>query len=127
MAHNLSSPKPLILVVDDEALLRLLATDVLEDDGYRVLEAGDADTALKLLTEHGDVGVVFTDVNMPGALDGLDLAHEVHRRWPKVKLIVTSGRVHPKLDDIPDAGRFVPKPYSPEDLLQEVKTAVGPA
>lgn len=116
---------PIVLVVDDEALLRVLATDVLEEGGYRVLEAADAASALQVLAQHRDVGVLFTDVNMPGPLDGMDLAREVHRRWPDVKLLITSGRFAPSGDEIPDSGRFVSKPYSPQELLDEIKTAIA--
>ncbi len=125
MVESPEHRNPLILVVDDEALLRLIAADVLEDGGYRVLEAADAGSALALLAEHQDVGVLFTDVNMPGDLDGIDLAREVHRRWPHVKLVITSGRVHPSGADLPDSGRFVAKPYSPQKLLQEIEVAIA--
>ncbi len=125
MADPISSLHPIVLIVDDEAMLRLIAMDVLEDRGYRVLEAPDAITALKILADHCDIGVVFTDINMPGPLNGIDLAHEVHRRWPAVKLIVTSGRLRPTPDEMPDDGRFVAKPYTPQDLLDEVRTATG--
>ncbi len=117
----------LVLVVDDEAVLRFLATDTLEDHGYRVIEAEDAGTALKLLAEHPDVRVLFTDVNMPGAIDGLELAREVHARWPAVKLIVTSGRLNLSAGEIPDAGHFVPKPYSPDALLEHVNEVLAGA
>ena len=114
-----------ILVVDDEAVLRFLATDVLEESGFRVLEAEDARTALKVLAEHPDVRVLFTDINMPGALDGLDLARETHARWPTIKLVVTSGRSQPPGREIPDAGRFVSKPYSPDLLVGEIRKALA--
>ena len=119
MADDHPAPS-LVLVVDDEAILRFLATDTLEDHGYRVIEAADAETALQLLAEHPDVRVLFTDVNMPGTLDGLALAREVHARWPTIKLIVTSGRLNLSASEIPDAGHFVPKPYSPDILIEHV-------
>lgn len=124
MADDPSVPT-LVLVVDDEAVLRFLATDTLEDHGYRVIEAEDAGAALKLLAEHPDVRVLFTDVNMPGAIDGLALAREVHARWPAIKLIVTSGRLNLSSGEIPDAGHFVPKPYSPDALLEHVGEALA--
>ena len=124
---NDSSTPVLVLVVDDEAVLRFIASDVLEDSGFRVLEAEDARAALKVLSEHPDVRVLFTDINMPGALDGLDLARETHARWPSIKLIVTSGRAQPPDRDIPDDGRFVAKPYSPDLLVGEIrKVLAGP-
>ncbi len=118
------SPPVLILVVDDEAILRLIASDILEDSGFQVLEAEDATTALKVLAEHPNVRVLFTDINMPGALDGLDLARETHARWPAIKLVVTSGRPRPPANDIPDSGRFVAKPYSPDRLVGEIRKAL---
>lgn len=122
---NETSPPILVLVVDDEALLRFLATDALEENGFQVLEAEDAKAALKVLADHPNVKVLFTDVNMPGALDGLDLAREAHVRWPAMKLVVTSGRPKPADRDIPDDGRFVAKPYSPDSLVSEIRKALA--
>ena len=111
---------PLVLVVDDEAILRLHAADTLEENGFRVVEAEDAKAALRLLADLPDVRVLLTDINMPGALDGLDLAREVHERWPAVRLMVTSSKLSLSGGDIPDAGRFVAKPYSPDTLVHEI-------
>ncbi len=116
-----------VLVVDDEAVLRFIASDVLEESGFRVLEAEDAEVALQVLADHPGVRVLFTDINMPGALDGLDLAREVHERWPAIKLVVTSGRPRPADSEIPDSGCFVAKPYSPDTLVDEIRKAVGRA
>jgi two-component system, response regulator PdtaR len=71
-----------------------------------------------------DVRLLFTDIHMPGPLDGMDLARQVHERWPHVLLVVTSGRARPSLDEIPDHGRFVAKPYNAEDLVEQVKDLV---
>ena len=122
---DVTSPPILVLVVDDEAVLRLLAADVLEDSGFRVVEAEDAIEALKVLADYPGVRVLFTDINMPGALDGLDLAREVHARWPDIKLVVTSGRPRPTDKEIPDDGRFVAKPYSPDSLVREIRKALA--
>ena len=122
-----SSPPILVLVVDDEAVLRFLASDVLEESGFQVLEAEDAKTALKVLADHPGVRVLFTDINMPGALDGLDLAREVHARWPDIKLVVTSGRARLSDQEIPDSGRFISKPYSLDALVEEIREVVGEA
>ncbi len=108
-------------MVDDEAVLRFLASDVLEESGFQVLEAENAKAALQILADHPGVRVLFTDINMPGALDGLDLAREVHARWPGIKLVVTSGRLRPSDSEIPDSGRFVAKPYSPDALVDEIR------
>ena len=122
---NDSSPPVIVLVVDDEAVLRFIATDVLEENGFQVLEAEDARAALKVLADHPDVRVLFTDVNMPGTLDGLDLARETHARWPDIKLVITSGRPRPADKAIPDDGRFVAKPYSPDSLVGEIRKALA--
>ena len=118
-------PPILVLVVDDEAVLRFIAIDVLEESGFRVLEAEDAKAALRVLADNPDVRVLFTDINMPGALDGVDLAREAHARWPEIKLVVTSGRPKPIDKDMPDASRFVPKPYSPDHLVGEIRKALA--
>jgi CheY-like chemotaxis protein len=110
-----------ILVVEDEALIRIWATDLLEENGFSVLEAKDADAALKLLQSRRDVKLLFTDVQMPGSLNGMELAREVHARWPHILLVITSGRERPTRAEIPDDGRFVAKPYSGEELLGQIK------
>ena len=112
--------QPLILVVEDEELLRLHAADLLEEHGYKFLKAENAAAALKVLETRDDVRLLFTDIQMPGKLDGMDLARQVHARWPNVLLVITSGRMRPSRAEIPDDGRFVPKPYRPNDLLGQV-------
>jgi two-component system, response regulator PdtaR len=111
---------PLALVVDDEELLRLYAAGVLEDHGFRVVEAENAAAALKVLESSHNVRLLFTDIQMPGKLNGMDLAQEVHARWPDVLLVITSGQMRPSPADIPDDGRFIGKPYCAADLLGEV-------
>ena len=114
-----------VLVVDDEALVRMYAVDVLRDAGHVVYEAGGADEALELLELHEDIGVLFTDINMPGHLDGLDLARMVHTKRPKVHIILTSGRLRPPAEAIPDDGRFLAKPYAGEAVTSLVSQLVG--
>jgi CheY-like chemotaxis protein len=113
---------PIILVVEDEALVRMLAWDILtEDAGYRVIEAVNADEALILLESRHDVRLVFTDVNMPGALNGFALARIVDMRFPGIKVIVTSGLARPGVGDLPKGKRFLPKPYAPSALITMVQ------
>jgi CheY-like chemotaxis protein len=100
-----------VLVVEDEVLIRLLAAETLVEAGFDVLEAGDADEAVKILEAHADVGVLFTDINMPGGLDGADLVKLVRERWPKLRVVVTSGRNANADAILPPGGRFVAKPY----------------
>jgi len=117
--HGLNG-KAAILVVEDETLIRLWAAEVLQENGFSVLEAPNADAALKLLESRPDVKLLFTDVQMPGSLNGMELAREVHARWPHVLLVITSGRERPTRAEIPDDGRFMAKPYSAKELLGQV-------
>lgn len=114
-----SLPKE-VLVVEDEPLVRMVAADALADRGIMAWEAGDAGEALLVLKQHPRIGVVFTDVNMPGEMNGLGLAHEVSVVRPDVKLIVTSGAVSVADEDLPDHGTFLAKPYPIERLVHVV-------
>ncbi len=116
---------PVILVVEDEELLRLYAAGLLEEHGYSAVTAENAEIALKLLEKRPDVRLLFTDTQMPGKWDGMDLARQVHERWPHVLLLITSGRNRPRDAEIPDDGRFLAKPYRAEDLLSEVDTLLS--
>ena len=103
---------PLIaLVVEDEPLVRMTAADELEEAGFQVLEAANADVALTVLEARSDeVQVLFTDVNMPGSMAGMALAEQVHQRWPHFWLLISSGCARPNPDEIPDCGQFMLKP-----------------
>jgi two-component system, response regulator PdtaR len=116
----MSQAKPVILVVEDDELLRLHAAGLLEDHGFSVVEAENADAALKLLETRDDVRLLFTDIQMPGSCDGMDLARQVHARWPRILLVITSGQIKPAEAEIPDHGRFMGKPYRANELLVEV-------
>ena len=120
MAPITSHERPVVLFVEDEMLVRLFGAEVLEAAGFEVIEAANADEALRELESRGDVQVLFTDIHMPGSLDGLQLARHVHVRWPGIKLLIASGRVRPDPEEIPDDGRFVPKPYEPKRLVQQI-------
>ena len=113
---------PVVLVVDDEPVLRLVASEALKDAGCDTFEAGEAEEALQILDEQPDISVLFTDINMPGAQDGIALAGAVHERRPDVRLILTSGREQPAPSDIPDDGQFIAKPYE-LDLITTVITS----
>jgi DNA-binding NtrC family response regulator len=109
-----------VLIVEDEALVRMEAADALADRGVMAWEAGDADEALLVLDQHPRIGVVFTDVDMPGSMNGLDLAHQVSADRPDVGLIVTSGAVLIADEQLPDHGTFLPKPYPTSRLVDIV-------
>ena len=113
---------PLALVVEDEVLLRLYAAGLLEDHGFEVIEAENAAAALGVLESRDDVRLLFTDIQMPGTLDGMDLARKVHARWPNVLLVITSGHARPTRDEIPDDGRFIGKPYGEAELSTKSTT-----
>jgi CheY-like chemotaxis protein len=114
-------PSEAVLVVEDEALVRMVAVDALSDSGLRLYEAADADEALGLLGEHPDIALVFTDINMPGPIDGLRLVERVHQLWPKIALIVTSGRERLLDRQLPDHGTFLAKPYRASQLVELVR------
>jgi CheY-like chemotaxis protein len=120
------SKGPVVLIVEDEFLLRMDAVEMITAAGFEVVEAENADQAIEILEARRDITVVFTDIQMPGSMDGLKLARAVRGRWPPIKIVATSGRVNVAETDLPDGGRFLPKPYSSgqvRDLLQEMTGA----
>ncbi|MCJ2099266.1 response regulator [Methylobacterium sp. E-046] len=112
-----------VLVVEDDDFIRMLAGDILQDEGFTVLEVATADEAWPILESRSDIGVLFTDVNMPGHMDGLALATRVAERWPRIRLVLTSGRQGLTDDEVPDHGRFVQKPYRQRDLVSAISHA----
>jgi two-component system, response regulator PdtaR len=124
VGSRLMGAKPTILVVEDDALLRMHAAGLLEDNGFGVVEAANADAALKLLETRDDVRLLFTDIQMPGSCDGMDLARQVHARWPNILLVITSGQIRPTEAEIPDHGHFIGKPYRANELLEEVNNMI---
>ena len=109
------------LVVDDEVFARLFAAQILLDEGFTVLEAADATEGLDVLDRNDDVSVLFTDISMPGELDGLALVNKVQAEWPGIALLVTSGHVHPGASEIPPGGRFLAKPYTAHALMSVIR------
>ena len=119
------SPSALIVVVDDDVFERMGASDMFADAGYRVLEAHDADEALRFFESNADIRLLFTDVSMPGSMNGSDLARQVAERWPKVGIIVTSGR--PRPIRLPVSMLFHDKPYEPAAVLRQAKEMAAAA
>jgi CheY-like chemotaxis protein len=107
-----AAPRPVVLIVEDDTLLRLSGAEMIADAGYDVLEAGNADQAIAILEARPDIRIVFTDIQMPGSMDGLKLAWFVRDRWPPIKLVVTSGRVAVAEGELPSGGLFIGKPYT---------------
>lgn len=101
-------------------MVRMVGADALADAGYEVIEAATADEAIKMLEAAGEVHLLFTDVRMPGSMDGLSLAKFVHDRWPTMRILITSGDTWPSAKAIPDDGRFIAKPYKIQTLQNEV-------
>ena len=118
-----SAANPLILLVEDDDTVRLVARDMLEDAGFEVLEADTADAALAVLEGEPGIGTLFTDIDMPGSMDGVALATRVAERWPHIRLVVTSGRTGMRDDDLPDDGRFLLKPYRQTQLVRAIWNA----
>src|SRR4051812_37705782 len=116
---------PNVLVVEDEMVLRMRAVDIVEDAGYNSIEAVNADEALAILESRSDISVLFTDIQMPGTLDGLKLAHAVHKRWPGIKIILVSGQVNLSDADKPTDSRFFGKPLETKQMIAEIQDMVG--
>jgi CheY-like chemotaxis protein len=114
-----------ILVVDDDPILRVHISELLQDAGYQVLEASNTDEALAVLEQHSNIKLLFTDVQMPPGADGIALAEIVQNRWPDVSVLVTSGGLNLSDDDIPDGGEFVSKPYSRKLLLSRIERMIA--
>lgn len=109
----------MILVVEDESLIRMSIADHLEESGFDVLEARDADQALELLIKNPGISIIFTDVDMPGSMDGIALAQLVRDRWPPIRVFVTSGLWRLNGDELPDQSVFIPKPYNADELARQ--------
>ena len=114
-----------VLVVEDEFLLRMDAVDFVGRCGFIMYEASNADEAIQLLELHDDIRAVFTDINMPGTMDGLKLAHYVRGRWPPIKTIITSGQRRPLAEDMPAGSGFIAKPYDLDKVAADLRVMIG--
>ncbi len=119
--------KPIVLVVEDEMVLRMRAVDIVEDAGFIPVEAVNADQAIQILESRNDISLLFTDIQMPGTMDGLKLAHAAHERWPHIKIILVSGQVAVTDADKPVDSRFFPKPLEIEQMVLELQKMIGTA
>jgi CheY-like chemotaxis protein len=121
-------PAPVVLVAEDEVLVRMMTVDVLEEAGCAVIETASAAAALAVLDERSDVQVLITDVEMPpGPLNGFDLARLTRERFPHIPVVIVSGKVRPSPDELPLGARFVPKPYSATKLTRVVQEVMASA
>jgi CheY-like chemotaxis protein len=114
----MNNGKAVVLVVEDSAIIRMGAVDLVLSAGYEVLEAGDADEAIRILEARDDVDLVFTDVQMPGTMDGIKLSHYIRDRWPPVKLIIASGATILEESSLPVGSRFFSKPYDERTIAE---------
>jgi len=127
MAPDHSAIPAVVLVVEDEMLLRMRAVDMVEDAGYTSIEAVDADQAVAILEARSDVALMLTDIQMPGSMDGLKLAHAVHRRWPPIKIMLVSGQLKLANIDIPLDSRFFGKPLDAAEMIAQMRNMIGHA
>ena len=111
------SSQPCVLVVEDEFFCRLHAVDLVEAAGFRAIEAFNADDAIAILEARKDIRIVFTDIDMPGSMDGLKLARAIRDRWPPIELILTSGHFNVPECDVPERGLFFSKPYHDHEIV----------
>jgi two-component system, response regulator PdtaR len=116
----LEEPKIILLLVEDEALLRMHGVDILEDAGFIVIEACNADEALIILDNHHEIRLIFSDIDMPGSMDGMELMELAHLRWPEIRLLLTSGHRRLEHAALPGQGKFLRKPWSEEALVDKV-------
>ncbi len=120
MTLSEETPNPIVLVVEDEPLVRTFAAEILMDAGYRVFEACDARDGVAILDGRDDIRAVVTDIEMPGDMDGLALALLIHERWPDLAIILTSGRIRPEAAAMPAGANFIAKPYKPGELVDQL-------
>lgn len=109
-----------MLIVEDETLIRINAIEVIEAAGYEVVEAANADIAISILELRNDIRLIFTDIDMPGSMDGIKLAHFVKNRWPPIKIIATSGHTKVEIQDLPEGSHFLAKPYAAEIVTRAI-------
>ena len=122
---TLPNSKPVVLVVEDEMVLRMRAVDIVEDAGFEPIEAVSADEAIEILESRDDIDLLFTDIQMPGSMDGLKLAHAAHARWPHIKIVLVSGQLAVTESDKPIDSRFFPKPLEVQQMIHELQEMVG--
>ncbi len=125
MSSNPAGVSTNVLVVEDEMVLRMRAVDIVEDAGFTAVEAVNADEALSILESRSDISLLFSDIQMPGSMDGLKLAHAVHDRWPSIKIILVSGQVKVSDADKPADSRFFGKPLDVKQMIVELQEMVG--
>lgn len=125
MASSITSRRPVVLVVEDEPLLLMMAVDLVEDAGFEALEARNADEALDILQAHDGIKVLFTDIDMPGSMNGLALAAFVQEKWPLVEILLVSGHVKITKDHLPKRCLFLSKPYDHSRVTEHLQSVTA--
>ncbi|MGZ5874440.1 MAG: response regulator [Bradyrhizobium sp.] len=125
MVLERSNVLAVVLVVEDEMLLRMCAVDMVEDAGFTPVEAVDADEAVAILESRSDIALMLTDIQMPGSMDGLKLAHAVHERWPPIRIILVSGQLELTSLDIPAGSEFFGKPLEAKQMIAEMQKMIS--
>jgi two-component system, response regulator PdtaR len=118
-----SHPRPIVVVVaEDEMLLRMIAVEALTEEGFIAIEAGHATAALEVCKSRAnEIDVLFTDIRMPGSMDGLELAHRVRERWPQISVVIASGNLFVPADELPAGASFLPKPYDMRRVVHVIR------
>jgi two-component system, response regulator PdtaR len=118
-----SHPRPIVVVVaEDEMLLRMIAVEALTEEGFIAIEAGHATAALEVCKSRAnEIDVLFTDIRMPGSMDGLELAHRVRERWPQISVLIASGNLFVPADELPAGASFLPKPYDMRRVVHVIR------
>ncbi|RYE30345.1 MAG: response regulator [Hyphomicrobiales bacterium] len=119
-----STPPITVLVVEDEPLVRMDAVDIVEEAGFVAVEAANADEAIRILETNPDIRIIFTDIDMPGSMDGIKLAYAVRDRWPPVVIMIVSGHHKPLATEMPENALFFAKPYGHAAVRQAMIKAV---
>jgi CheY-like chemotaxis protein len=119
--------KPVVLIVEDEFLSRMSAAEMISGGGFDVVEVENADQAIEILQKRADIKIVFTDIRLPGSMDGLKFARYVRGKWPPIKIIATSAHLAVTQNDLPDGGMFVPKPYTSNRIINALRECIGTA
>src|ERR1700712_3071854 len=125
MAPGVTAALPHLFIVEDEMMLRMRAVDIVEDAGFASIEAVNADDALAILESRSDIELLFTDIQMPGSMDGLKLAYAVHERWPLIKIILVSGQLKLTDKEKPADSRFFGKPLDVKQMIAEMQEMMG--
>jgi DNA-binding NtrC family response regulator len=125
MNGHATPPRPVVLLVEDEIFVRMATADALMDAGFEVIETVNAEAAQVILQSRSDIQVLFTDVRMPGSMDGLELARLVRRQWPHISVVITSGHLEPAKAALPDNAVFIAKPYGDQAPARAIQALLG--